>query len=60
MPKRNLFFRKNRKIFLKRLFVSKAFPHLFPLVEGIGEGNPKKRQKNLPAGFGGHLRVYRK
>ena len=33
--KRNLFFRENRKIFLKRLFVSKVFPHLFPLGEGI-------------------------
>ena len=35
MPKHNLFFRKNRKIFLKKLFVSKTSPHLFPLGEGI-------------------------
>lgn len=35
MPKRNLFFRKNRKIFLKKLLISKTSPHLFPLGEGI-------------------------
>lgn len=35
LPKHNLFFRKNRKIFLKRLFISKTSPHLFPLGEGI-------------------------
>lgn len=35
MPKRNLFFRKNRKTFLKRLFISKTSPHLFPLREGV-------------------------
>ena len=34
-PKRNLFFRKNRKFFLKKLFISKTSPHLFPLGEGI-------------------------
>jgi hypothetical protein len=33
--KRNLFFRKSRKIFLKKLFISKTSPHLFPLGEGI-------------------------
>ena len=35
MPKRNLFFRKNRKNFLKRLPISKTSPHLFPSGEGI-------------------------
>lgn len=34
-PKRNLFFRKNRKIFLKKLFISQTSPHLSPLGEGI-------------------------
>lgn len=33
--KRNLFFRKKTKIFLKRRFVSKISPHLFPLAEDI-------------------------
>lgn len=33
--KRNLFFRESRKIFLKKLFISKTSPHLFPLGEGI-------------------------
>ena len=33
--KRNLFFRKKAKIFLKRRFVSKISPHLFPLAEDI-------------------------
>lgn len=35
MPKRNLFFRKNRKNFLKRLSISKTSPHLFPLGKGV-------------------------
>ena len=35
MPKRNLFFRKNRKNFLKRLSISKISPHLFPSGEGF-------------------------
>ena len=35
MPKRNLFFRKNRKNFLKRLSISKTSPHLFPSGEGF-------------------------
>ena len=33
--KRNLFFRKKAKIFLKRRFASKTSPHLFPLAEDI-------------------------
>ena len=33
--KRNLFFRESRKIFLKKLFISKTSPHLFPLGEGV-------------------------
>ena len=46
MPKRNLFFRKNRKNFLRRLFVSKAFPHLFPLGKGVwGQWFWKKAKK---------------
>lgn len=35
MPKRNLFFRKNIKISIKKLFISKTSLHLFPLGEGI-------------------------
>ena len=53
MPKRNLFFRKNRKNFLKRLFVSKTSHHLFPLGEGVWGGNSEKRQKICPPGMAG-------
>lgn len=46
MPKRNLFFRKNRKIFLKRLSISKTSPHLFPLGKGVwGQWFWKKAKK---------------
>ncbi len=35
MPNDTLFHRKNKKIFLKKLFASKTFSHLFPSGEGI-------------------------
>ena len=52
--KRNLFFRKKAKIFLKRRFVSK-----YPLTCShwqriFGDSNLEKRQKNLPSNIGGH------
>ena len=53
MPKRNLFFRKNRKNFLKRLSISKTSPHLFPSGEGFWGLYFWKKAKNLPAGSGG-------
>ncbi len=48
MPKRNLFFRKNRKFFEKTVYL-KNIPHLFPL--GNFEVVPEKA-KNLPAESG--------
>ena len=43
--KRILFFRKKTKIFLKRRFVSKISPHLFPLAEDIW-GRQSQKAKN--------------
>ena len=52
--KRNLFFRKKAKIFLKRRFVSKHPLTCSHWQRIFGDSNLEKRQKNLPSNIGGH------
>ena len=52
--KRNLFFRKKAKIFLKRRFVSKHPLTCSHWKRIFGDSNLEKRQKNLPSNIGGH------
>lgn len=52
--KRNLFFRKKAKIFLKRRFVSKHPLTCSHWQRIFGDSNLEKKQKNLPANIGGH------
>jgi len=53
VPKRNLFFRKSRKNFLKNCLSQKHPLTCSHWERAFGDSNPEKRQKNLPAGSGG-------
>ena len=54
------FSEKIEKIFWKNCLSQKLPLTCSHWERAFGDSSPEKRQKNLPAGYGGHLRVYKK
>ena len=55
--KRNLFFKKTEKFFWKNCLSQKHPLTCSHWERAFGDSNPEKRQKNLPAGYGGRFCV---